>query len=157
MNYDTYFLVFASLKMYLNAYLNMRSFNIMPWSQRTCFSIINLNNIHGFNILRYILWRFSKKPSVPSWHTFPCVCPWSCSLPQFWNFVTKQKLKCTKKSNDHFMQWSFDDSNSNGWKTHHTLKNSMVRNFWDIPKLMDYENAICYISLSQNFHPLRLF
>jgi hypothetical protein len=33
----------------------------------------------------------------------------------------------------------------------------MVPNFWNVPKLLDYENTICYISLSQNFHPLKLF
>jgi hypothetical protein len=37
------------------------------------------------------------------------------------------------------MEWSFDDYNFNGQKTHHTLKNSMVPNFWDVPKLLDYE------------------
>jgi hypothetical protein len=38
--------------------------------------IIDLNNIHGFNTLKNILWILSKKiANVFSWHILPCLCP----------------------------------------------------------------------------------
>jgi hypothetical protein len=37
--------------------------------------IIELNNIHEFNILRYTLWiLFKKTTSVSNWNTLPCLC-----------------------------------------------------------------------------------
>jgi hypothetical protein len=33
----------------------------------------------------------------------------------------------------------------------------MTRNFLNAPKILDYENFIYSIALSQNFHPLGLF
>ncbi len=36
--------------------------------------IIDLNNIHGFNTLKYILWILSKKTSIFGWHTLPWLC-----------------------------------------------------------------------------------
>lgn len=37
--------------------------------------IIDLNTIHEFNILRYILWIFSKTTNVSNRHTLSCLCP----------------------------------------------------------------------------------
>jgi hypothetical protein len=42
-------------------------------------------------------------------------------------------------------------------KIHCTITNSMIHNFLDAPKIMDYENTISSIAPSQNFHPLSLF
>jgi hypothetical protein len=33
----------------------------------------------------------------------------------------------------------------------------MIHNFFDTPKIMDYENILYYIGPSQNFHPLCSF
>jgi hypothetical protein len=33
----------------------------------------------------------------------------------------------------------------------------MIHNFLEAPKIMDYENTIYFIALSQHFHPLGLF
>ncbi len=68
------------LEIYLNAYLNMWLFKIMKKkSKNFLVLIITLNNIHEFNILRYILWILSKKlTSVFDWHTLPCLCPLRC-------------------------------------------------------------------------------
>jgi hypothetical protein len=37
--------------------------------------IVELNNIHRFNISNYILWIFAQKTSVFDCHTLPCLCP----------------------------------------------------------------------------------
>ncbi len=37
--------------------------------------IIDLNNIHGYNRLKYTLWILSKNTSVFGWHILPCLCP----------------------------------------------------------------------------------
>jgi hypothetical protein len=52
---------------------------------------------------------------------------------------------------------SSDNFNFNNEKTHCTPKNSMIHNFLDVPKIMNYENTIYYIAPSQNFHPLGSF
>ncbi len=54
--------------------------------------IIDFNNIHEFNILKYILSILSKIVAIVSdWHTLPCLCPpmkkhnlmWICSYPYY--------------------------------------------------------------------------
>jgi hypothetical protein len=52
---------------------------------------------------------------------------------------------------------SFNNSNFKNEKIHCTPKNSMIHNFLDGPKIMDYENTIYFIAPSQNFHLLGLF
>jgi hypothetical protein len=47
--------------------------------------------------------------------------------------------------------YNFDSNNE---EIHCTLIDSMIHNFFDAPKIMDYENIIYYIAQSQNFHPL---
>jgi len=62
--------------------------------------IIDLSNIHEFNILRYILWIFSKKTtSVSGWHTLPCLCPrkkfQECRMKDFFLSITqKESIFC---------------------------------------------------------------
>ncbi len=95
-----YTLGLYQLKIYFNAHLNMWLFIIMEKSQKNFLVlIINLCNIHEFNILRYILWILSRKlasafnfnilrhilwilsqklTSVFNWHTLPCLCPLRC-------------------------------------------------------------------------------
>ncbi len=52
---------------------------------------------------------------------------------------------------------SSDNSNSNNEKIHWTTTKSMIHNFLDVQKIMDYENTISSIAASQNFHPLGIF
>ncbi len=52
---------------------------------------------------------------------------------------------------------SFDNVNFDNEKIDCTSTDSMIHNFLDIPKIMDYENVMYYITPSQNFHPLGLF
>jgi len=52
---------------------------------------------------------------------------------------------------------SFDNFDFNNEKIHCTSTNLMIHNFLDAPKIMDYENTIYSITLSQYFHPLGLF
>jgi hypothetical protein len=52
---------------------------------------------------------------------------------------------------------SFDNFNSNNEEIHCTPTNSMIHNFLDAPKIMDYENTIYFIAPSQNFDLLNLF
>jgi hypothetical protein len=52
---------------------------------------------------------------------------------------------------------SSNNYNSNNEKIHCTLANSMINNFLDAPKIMDYENTVYSIALSQNFRRLGLF
>jgi hypothetical protein len=49
---------------------------------------------------------------------------------------------------------NFDTNNE---EIHCTPIDSMIHNFLDAPKIMDYENIIYSITPSQNFHPLGLF
>jgi hypothetical protein len=49
---------------------------------------------------------------------------------------------------------SSDNSDFDNEKIHYTPTNSMIRNFLDAPKIMDYENIIYFITPNQNFHPL---
>jgi hypothetical protein len=52
---------------------------------------------------------------------------------------------------------SFDNSDSNSEKLLCTPIDSMIHNFLEVPKIMDYENTIYFIAPSQHFHPLGLF
>jgi hypothetical protein len=52
---------------------------------------------------------------------------------------------------------SFDNYDSNNEKIHYTLTYSMIHDFLNDPKTMDYENIIYCIAPSQYFHPLSLF
>jgi hypothetical protein len=52
---------------------------------------------------------------------------------------------------------SSDNSDSNNEKIHRTPIDSMIHNFFNVPKIMDYENIIYFIAPNQNFHPLGLF
>jgi hypothetical protein len=40
---------------------------------------------------------------------------------------------------------------------HCTPTNSMIFNFLDVPKIINYENIIYFVAPSQSFHPLGLF
>jgi hypothetical protein len=46
---------------------------------------------------------------------------------------------------------SYDNSNSDNEKIHYTQTNSMIHNFLDVPKIMDYENTIYSIPPSKKF------
>jgi len=52
---------------------------------------------------------------------------------------------------------SSNNFDSNNKKIHYTPTDSMIHNFLDAPKIMDYENTIYSIAPSQKFHPLSLF
>jgi hypothetical protein len=52
---------------------------------------------------------------------------------------------------------SSDNFDSNNEGIHCTPTYSMIHNFLDVPKIMDYENTIYSIAPNQNFHPLGLF
>ncbi len=47
---------------------------------------------------------------------------------------------------------SFDNFEFNNEETNCTLANSMMHTFLNVPKIMDYENILYSIALSQNFH-----
>jgi hypothetical protein len=48
---------------------------------------------------------------------------------------------------------SFDNFDFKSEETHCTPTNSMMHNFLNVPKIMDYENILYFIAMSQNFHP----
>ncbi len=55
-----------------------------------------------------------------------------------------------------------NDASSNNFhfdneKLHCTLTYLMIHNFLEVPKIMDYENTIYFVDLSQHFHSLGLF
>jgi hypothetical protein len=52
---------------------------------------------------------------------------------------------------------SYDNFDSNNENIHCTPTNSLIHNFLNAPKIMDYENIIYLIAPSQNFHLLGLF
>jgi hypothetical protein len=52
---------------------------------------------------------------------------------------------------------SYDNFNFDNEKEHFTLIDSMINNFKNSPKIMDYENIIYILAPSQNFHHLGLF
>jgi hypothetical protein len=52
---------------------------------------------------------------------------------------------------------SSDNFDSNNEKIHCTPTNSMIHNFLNAPKIMDYEIIIYFIAPSQNFHLLGSF
>ncbi len=52
---------------------------------------------------------------------------------------------------------SFNNFGYNNEQIHYTPPNSMIHNFLNVPKIMDYEITIYFIAQSQNFHPLGLF
>jgi hypothetical protein len=52
---------------------------------------------------------------------------------------------------------SSNNYNFDNEKIHCTLTNLMIHNFLDALNIMDYENIIYSIALSQNFHPFNLF
>jgi len=52
---------------------------------------------------------------------------------------------------------SFDNFDSNNEEIHCTPIYSMIHNFLNVLKIMDYENIIYFIASSQGFHPLNLF
>jgi hypothetical protein len=62
----------------------------------------------------------------------------------------------------HLITPNYDNSFSNksNFKSkgkHYTPINSMIHNFLDVPKIMNHEKIIYFISSSQNFHLLSLF
>jgi len=64
-----------SKKLYLKCILKHVVIQYYVMKSKNLLSIIDLNNIHGFNILRYILWILSKKiASVFNCHILPCLC-----------------------------------------------------------------------------------
>jgi hypothetical protein len=52
---------------------------------------------------------------------------------------------------------SSDKCDFDNKKKHCTPTNSMIHNFLDVPKIMNYENIIYFVAPNQNFHPLSLF
>ncbi len=52
---------------------------------------------------------------------------------------------------------SFDNFDFDNEEIHCTPIDSMIHNFLNVRKIMDYENNIYYIAPNQNFHPLSLF
>jgi len=64
--------------------------------------------------------------------------------------------------NSKFQILTYNNASSNNFdfnnkKIHYTPRDSMIHNFLDAPKIMDYENTIYFTTLSQKFHPLSLF
>jgi hypothetical protein len=64
--------------------------------------------------------------------------------------------------NSEFQILIFNNASSNNFdcdneETHYTPTYSMIHNFLNAPKIMDYESTIYFIALSQDFHPLGLF
>jgi hypothetical protein len=67
-------------------------------------------------------------------------------------------LHMNSKSQIHtYNNASFDNYDSNNEEIRCTLTYSMIHNFLDVPKMVDFENIIYSIPPSQNFHPLGLF
>ncbi len=60
-----------------------------------------------------------------------------------------QTLTCNNSSSD--------NSNFNNERIHCTPTYSIIHNFLDVAKIMEYENIIYYIAPSQDFHLLGLF
>jgi hypothetical protein len=52
---------------------------------------------------------------------------------------------------------TYNNASSNNEEIHHTPIGSMIHNFLDALKIMDYENIIYYIASNQNFRRLGLF
>jgi hypothetical protein len=52
---------------------------------------------------------------------------------------------------------SFNNSNSENEEKNYMPIDSMIHNFLEAPKIMDYENTIYYIAPRKHFHPLSLF
>jgi len=52
---------------------------------------------------------------------------------------------------------SFENFDFDNEEIHCTPTKSMIHNFLNVPKIMDYENTIYSIAPNQNFHPLGLF
>ncbi len=52
---------------------------------------------------------------------------------------------------------TYNNASSNNEELHHTPTDSMIHNFLDALKIMDYENIIYLIVSNQNFHLLGLF
>jgi hypothetical protein len=56
-----------------------------------------------------------------------------------------------------FYDASYDKSNSNNEELYCTPIDSMIHNFLESPKTMDYDNIMYIIAPSQHFHLLGLF
>jgi hypothetical protein len=70
--------------------------------------IIDLNNIHEFNILRYTLWILLKKTtSVFNWHTLPCLCPTFNMFKYVNNIYFSKKILtiCMKIYRIYWLHW----------------------------------------------------
>jgi hypothetical protein len=52
---------------------------------------------------------------------------------------------------------SFDNFNSESEEKNYTPIDSMIHNFLEVLKIMDYDNTIYYIAPGKHFHPLSLF
>jgi hypothetical protein len=51
--------------------------------------IIEIKYIHAFNILRLILWIFSKKTeNITKWHILPCLCFGAMAISTYMNNLT---------------------------------------------------------------------
>jgi hypothetical protein len=57
----------------------------------------------------------------------------------------------------YFNDASYDNSNFNNEELYCTPIDSMIHNFLEAPKIMDYENIMYIIAASQHFHLLGLF
>jgi hypothetical protein len=79
--------------MYIKTCVSSILCNEVLWLHCIILLIIDLNNIHGFNTLKYILWILSKKTNVSSWHILPCLSPWLFHVHLFFKFAI-QKCWC---------------------------------------------------------------
>jgi hypothetical protein len=52
---------------------------------------------------------------------------------------------------------SFDNFDFDNEEINYTPTNSIIHNFLNVPKIIDYENITYSIAPSQDFHPLGLF
>ncbi len=51
----------------------------------------------------------------------------------------------------------YNNASSDNEEIHYTPIDSMIHNFLNVPKIMNYENIIYSIASNQKFHPLNLF
>jgi len=109
-------------------------------------SLYMSQNVHP-NMVMLILWNLIKTPlykylNVTFHHQ------WASLFALHMNF----KFQIPTYSIASFENFDFDNE-----EIHCTPTKSMIHNFLNVPKIMDYENTIYSIAPNQNFHPLGLF
>ncbi len=109
-------------------------------------SLYMLGNVHP-NIVMVVLRDLIETP-LYKYLNATIHHQWACLFALCMN----SKFQICIYNNTSFHNYDIDNQ-----KIHCTLIDSMIHNFLDVKKIMDYENIIYYISLSQNFHLLSLF